>query len=83
MENIEFIKVQTVEELREFCLYPERELKKQPYFMVVHKFSKESWEQAYLYGEQMGWLFFIKFDTPAEEKAYRRYINAVYKKLGV
>lgn len=83
MKNIEFVKVQTAEELKKFCLYPERELKRQPYFMVVHKFTKEDWEQAYSYGEQMGWHFFIKFDTPAELKAYERYIKAVYKKLGV
>lgn len=82
MKNIEFVKVNSAEELKEFCLYPEEEFKNHsPYFMVVNKFTKEDWEREYT--RKMPGSVYIKFANKKAEADYNKYIKAVYKKLGI
>ena len=79
MEDIEFIKVQKAEELFGFCLNPEKEFEKQPYFMVVNKFSPKNWE--IMYNKIQKNPVFIKFSSAKECEKYEKYIRNIYKKI--
>lgn len=69
----EFKKVQKAEELKKFCLYPEEEFKKGPYFLIVRKFTEKSWNRIYLKGKNI--RFFVKFENKEAFKKYKQYEN--------